>query len=102
MTHAAIVKAAAGAILTASVFSQAQATRARSGYAPVNGLKMYYEIHGNGAPLVLIHGGLGSTDLFAEVMPQLSGHREVVAVDAERIGCSRQRTTKINLAEIGL
>jgi len=43
VTHAAIVKAAAGAILTTSVFSQARAARARSGYAPVYGLKMYYE-----------------------------------------------------------
>ena len=28
------------------------------GYAPVNGLKMYYEVHGTGRPLVLLHGGL--------------------------------------------
>ena len=32
----------------------------QTGYAPINGLKMYYEIHGEGKPLVLIHGG-GST-----------------------------------------
>ncbi len=30
-------------------------------YAPVNGLQMYYEIHGKGEPLVLLHGGFGST-----------------------------------------
>jgi pimeloyl-ACP methyl ester carboxylesterase len=47
---------------------------------------MYYEIHGNGAPLVLVHGGLGSTDLFAELMPQLASNREVIAVDLQGHG----------------
>ena len=38
------------------------ATLRRSGYAPVNGLQMYYEIHGAGHPLVMLHGGL-ETDI---------------------------------------
>jgi hypothetical protein len=33
----------------------------KSGYAPVNGLKMYYEIHGAGQPVILLHGGVGAT-----------------------------------------
>jgi hypothetical protein len=33
----------------------------KTGYAPVNGLKLYYEIHGAGRPLILLHGGLGAT-----------------------------------------
>jgi len=36
-------------------------TTTQTGYAPINGLNMYYEIHGTGEPLVLLHGGLGST-----------------------------------------
>jgi hypothetical protein len=46
-----------------------------SGYALVNGLKMYYEIHGEGAPLVLIHGG-GSTiqTSFGKILPLLAQH----------------------------
>ncbi|MEO7909785.1 MAG: alpha/beta hydrolase, partial [Roseiflexaceae bacterium] len=32
-------------------------TTAKTGYAPVNGLNMYYELHGEGQPLVLLHGG---------------------------------------------
>lgn len=45
----------------------------RSGYAPVNGLQLYYEIHGAGEPLVLLHGGLGMTGMFGELLPILPG-----------------------------
>src|SRR6266487_6243909 len=46
-----------------------------SGYAPVNGLKMYYEIHGKGTAVVLIHGG-GSTiqTSFSKILPVLAKH----------------------------
>ena len=49
-------------------------TSVRTGYAPVNGLQMYYEIHGSGGtPLVLLHGGLFDIDLqFGEVLPTLA------------------------------
>ena len=43
--------------------------QAQTGYAPVNGLNMYYEIHGTGQPLILLHGGFGLTGMFAEVLP---------------------------------
>ena len=58
-----------------------------TGYAPVNGLKMYYEIHGKGAPLVLIHGG-GSTiqTSFARVLHSLANHRQVIAVELQGHG----------------
>jgi pimeloyl-ACP methyl ester carboxylesterase len=86
MTQSVVAKAAAGAILTASVISRAQPTNERSGYAQVDSLKMYYEIHGNGQPLILIHGGLGSTDMLAEIMPELSKQHKVIAVDLQGHG----------------
>ena len=43
-----------------------------SGYAPVNGLKMYYEIYGNGEPLVLIHGGVGAIEMFGANLTALA------------------------------
>jgi len=53
-----------------------------TGYAPVNGLRMYYEVHGAGRPLVLLHGGLLTIDLsFGEVRPQLAADRQVIATD---------------------
>src|SRR5882762_9855620 len=55
-------------------------------YAPVNGLKMYYEIHGTGEPLILLHGGLGATELFGEILPLLANTRQVIAVDLQGHG----------------
>src|SRR4249919_3810622 len=58
-----------------------------SGYALVNGLKMYYEIHGAGTPLVLIHGG-GSTiyTTFGRVLDRFAKTRQVIAVEMQAHG----------------
>jgi pimeloyl-ACP methyl ester carboxylesterase len=58
-----------------------------SSYASVNGLKMYYEIHGKGAPLVLIHGG-GSTiqTSFGRVLHSFAKERQVIAVELQGHG----------------
>jgi pimeloyl-ACP methyl ester carboxylesterase len=58
----------------------------RSGYAPVNGLEMYYECHGAGKPLVLLHGGAGTADMFAAIMPRLAERRRVVAAELQAHG----------------
>ena len=56
-------------------------------YADVNGLHLYYEIHGTGSPLVLIHGG-GSTleTTFGRVIPLLAKHHQVIAVEMQAHG----------------
>lgn len=56
-------------------------------YADVNGLHMYYEIHGSGKPLVLIHGG-GSTlqTTFGRVIPLLEKHHQLIAVEIQAHG----------------
>src|SRR4028119_1239499 len=59
---------------------------ADSGYAPVNGLNMYYEIHGSGQPLILLHGGFGMTGMFSDIMPALAAERQVIAVDLQGHG----------------
>ena len=40
----------------------------KTGYATVNGLKLYYEVHGTGEPLILLHGELGSIEMLAELL----------------------------------
>ena len=62
------------------------------GYSDVNGLKMYYEIHGQGKPLVLIHGG-GSTiqTNFGNVIPLLAQNRKVIAVELQAHGRTNDR-----------
>jgi pimeloyl-ACP methyl ester carboxylesterase len=57
-----------------------------SGYALVNGLKMYYEIRGSGPPLVLLHGGLGAIEMYAPILPALSAGHRVIAVDLQAHG----------------
>jgi pimeloyl-ACP methyl ester carboxylesterase len=71
----------------ALAFSQANPAAAlKTGYAPVNGLKLYYEVHGAGQPLVLLHGGVGATEMFSPIMPALSKTRQVIAVDMQAHG----------------
>src|SRR5438067_3965003 len=55
-------------------------------YAAVNGIKLYYETHGAGRPLILLHGGLGSGEMFGPVLPQLAERHQVVAVDPQGHG----------------
>lgn len=57
------------------------------GYAPVNGLKMYYEIHGSGQPLVLLHGNLSAIGTsFGKVLPRLASMRRIIAVEQQGHG----------------
>jgi pimeloyl-ACP methyl ester carboxylesterase len=60
----------------------------QTGYAPVNGLEMYYEIHGTGGtPLLLLHGGLFNIDLqFGPLLPGLAATRQVIAIDFQAHG----------------
>jgi pimeloyl-ACP methyl ester carboxylesterase len=55
-------------------------------YVSVNGLEMYYEIHGTGRPLILVHGGVGAIEMFGEVLPLLAEGRQVIAVDLQAHG----------------
>ncbi|HJS53893.1 MAG TPA: alpha/beta hydrolase, partial [Chitinophagaceae bacterium] len=69
------------------------AGQAKAGYAPVNGLKMYYEIHGTGTPLVLLHGAFNTINMaFGQLIPELSKKRQVIAVELQGHG----RTTDID------
>ena len=55
-------------------------------HASVNGIDLYYETHGAGRPLVLLHGGLGSGEMFGPVLPSLTDHHQVILVDLQGHG----------------
>ena len=55
-------------------------------YAKVNGINLYYEIHGKGEPLILLHGGLGAIEMFGENLAALVAGRQVIAVDLQAHG----------------
>ncbi|MGC4035334.1 MAG: alpha/beta hydrolase [Chitinophagaceae bacterium] len=65
-----------------------------SGYASVNGIQLYYEIHGQGKPLVLIHGG-GSTiqTSFGVILPMLASKYKIIAVELQAHGHTKDRDT---------
>lgn len=61
-------------------------TKGAGGYADVNGIRLYYEIHGTGRPLILLHGGLGAIETFGANLPALAQGRKVVGVDLQGHG----------------
>jgi len=72
----------------------------KSGYSKVNGLTMYYEIYGQGKPLVLIHGG-GSTiqTSFGRIIPQLAKHRQIIGVELQAHGRTNDRNTDLTFEQ---
>ena len=55
-------------------------------YADVNGLHLYYETHGSGRPLILLHGGLGSGEMFGPVIGELAAGHQVIVPDLQGHG----------------
>lgn len=61
-------------------------TRGVGRYADVNGIHLYYEIHGTGRPLILLHGGLGSIEMFGANLAALAEGQQVIGVDLQGHG----------------
>ena len=59
-----------------------------TGYAPVNGIQMYYAVFGSGDPVLLIHGGLGHADIWASQVATLSKTHKVIVADSRGHGRS--------------
>jgi pimeloyl-ACP methyl ester carboxylesterase len=61
-------------------------TENKGSYASVNDLEMYYEIHGTGEPLVLLHGAYMTIDAMEEIVPELARTKQVIAVELQGHG----------------
>lgn len=88
MAASLIAGAAAPAIAaeTKTPPADAAAPAARSGYADVNGLHMYYEVRGEGRPTLVLHGAYMSADSMAPASLPLAGSRQVIAMDLQGHG----------------
>src|ERR1700756_4145443 len=71
---------------------------AASGYAPVNGIKVYYEVYGEGKPLVLLHGAFYTIAMnWAQLIPELSKTRKVIAIEFQGHGHSPFSERKLDI-----
>jgi pimeloyl-ACP methyl ester carboxylesterase len=59
-----------------------------SGYAPVNGIKIWYAVFGHGRPVLLLHGGLGNSNYWGNQVPVLAKHYQVIVMDSRGHGRS--------------
>jgi pimeloyl-ACP methyl ester carboxylesterase len=78
-----------------------QGKPADSGYAPVNGIKVYYEVYGEGRPIVLLHGAFMTIDLnWGQLIPELSKTRKVIAIELQGHGHTPFSERKLDFATL--
>ena len=106
-TIVSLVLSVAASLALSPAFCSEQASpqghmqASKTGYVAVNGVNYYYEIHGDGEPLLLLHGGLGNIDMFGPVLPILAGKRQVIGVDLHGHGRTALGDRPIDLVAQG-
>ena len=74
---------------------------AESGYAPVNGIKVYYEVYGEGKPLVLLHGAFYTIEMnWGQLIPELSKIRKIIAIEFQGHGHSPYSDRKLDIVTL--
>jgi pimeloyl-ACP methyl ester carboxylesterase len=87
--------------LTAFQSNGQQIKPSKSGYAPVNGIKVYYEVYGEGSPIVLLHGAFYTIDMnWGQLIPELSKTRKVIAIEMQGHGHSPFSDRKLDIATL--
>jgi pimeloyl-ACP methyl ester carboxylesterase len=88
-------------LLTLAAVTMANANETNIGrYAEVNGLKMYYEVHGQGKPLVLLHGSFGTAEVWAHVLPTLTKSRQVIIIEQQGHGHTPDRDAPLSYEQM--
>jgi pimeloyl-ACP methyl ester carboxylesterase len=78
-----------------------QSKPADSGYASVNGIKVYYEVYGEGKPIVLLHGAFYTIEMnWGQLIPELSKTRKVIAIELQGHGRTPFSDRKLNIATL--
>jgi pimeloyl-ACP methyl ester carboxylesterase len=103
MRSIAIFRLAALLLIAVSSRALAQAlpAPARAGYVKAGGVNYYYEIRGQGEPLLLLHGGLGNIGMFAPGIPEFAKTRQVIAVDLYGHGRTALTDRPMNFIDVG-
>jgi pimeloyl-ACP methyl ester carboxylesterase len=87
--------------LTVLQFKGQQSKPADSGYIPVNGIKVYYEVYGNGKPIVLLHGAFYNINMnWGQLIPELSKTRKVIAIEFQGHGHSPFSDRKLDIVTL--
>jgi len=74
---------------------------AESGYVPVNGIKVYYEVYGKGMPIVLLHGAFYNIEMnWGQLIPELSKTRKVIAIEFQGHGHSPFSERKLDIVTL--
>jgi len=73
----------------------------KSGHVSANGVSYYYQIHGKGEPLLLLHGGLGQIEMFGPILGILAEGRQVIGVDLQGHGRTTLGSREISLVDMG-
>ena len=84
-------------MLAASQANAQQIKPSSSGYAPANGIKVYYEVYGEGRPIILIHGAFMTiAGNWGELIPELSKTRKVIAIEMQGHGHTQYSDRKLS------
>jgi len=86
---------------SSSSSSSSSSSPVRAGHVAAHGVDYYYEVHGEGEPLLLLHGGLGSIDMFTPLLPSLVKTRQVIGVDLHGHGRTRLGDRKLSVVDLG-
>src|SRR5690606_31775818 len=89
MAAAALLAAAPSPILAQSQGATAVSKPDNSGHAPLEGIELYYEIHGEGEPLVLLHGGMTVYETLGQMLPELAQDYRVIVPHMQGHGFTR-------------